>query len=111
MLKVQLWDGVSPINNVSAEEILANRKDIAANIEDVFLVVNEHDVVSEIQFGKTIASNYGMEPGMTTLEIAQAYLVKKEEEAAKVEEEKVTTDQLEKQVAKLTYDVMMLQNK
>lgn len=111
MLKVQLWDGVSPINNVSAEEILANRKDIAANIEDVFLVVNEHGVVSEIQFGKTIASNYGMEPGMNTLEIAQAYLVKKEEEAAKVEEEKVTTDQLEKQVAKLTYDVMMLQNK
>ena len=110
MLRVQLWDGVSPINNVSAEEILANRKDIAANLGDVFLVVNEYDVVSEIQFGKTIASNYGMEPGKTTLEIAEAYLVKKAEEAAAAAQEQLTTEQLQEEVAMLSYEVMMLQS-
>lgn len=110
MLKVQLWDGQTEINGVPAAEVLANRKDIANNLGDVFLVVNdEYDVVSEIQFGKTIASNYGMQPGMSTIQIAEQYLVEKQKEATAAEEEKLTVEQLQEEVATLSYDVMILQ--
>lgn len=109
MLKVQLWDGQTAINGVPAAEVLANRKDIANNLGDVFLVLNEHGVVSEIQFGKTIASNYGMQTGMSTIQIAEQYLVEKQKEAAAAEEEKLTVEQLQEEVATLSYDVMMLQ--
>lgn len=110
MLKVKVWDGESPINGVPAAEVLAVRKDIVNNLDDVFLVLDEHDVVSEIQFGKIIASNYGMQTGMSTLQIAEQYLVEKQKEAAAAEEEKLTVDQLQEEVAVLSYEVMMLSN-
>ena len=109
MQRVVIWDEVSPINGVPAERVLENRPDLVAAHGDIFLVVDDYNRVNEIQIGATIAANYGMEPGMELQAIADAYMVKKEEEAAAAEVERITNDELQEEVAILSYDVMVLQ--
>ena len=109
MARVELWDGKTAINGVPAEKILANRKDLANALGDIFLVVDDYNKVTEIQIGSIIASNYKMEPGMELQAIADAYMVKKEEEAAAVEAEMLSNEELQEEVAALSYEVMMLQ--
>lgn len=109
MARVIVWDEISPINGIPAETVLANRQDLVAAHGDIFLVLDNYNKVTEIQIGSTIASNYGMEPGLGLQEIADAYMVKKEEEAAAELEERVTTEELQKEVAELSYDVMVLE--
>ena len=109
MQRVVIWDEVSPINGVPAERVLENRPDLVAAHGDIFLVVDAYDRVNEIQIGATIAANYGMEPGMELQAIADAYMVKKEEEAAAAEVERMTNEELQEEVAILSYDVMVCQ--
>ena len=109
MQRAIVWDEVSPINGVEAEVILANRDDLVRAHGDIFLVVDEYNQVSEIQIGTVIAANYGMEPGMELQAIADAYMVKKEEERQAEELERMTTEELQEEVAVLSYDVMVLQ--
>jgi hypothetical protein len=109
MQRAIVWDEVSPINGVEAEVVLANRDDLVRSHGDIFLVVDEYNQVSEIQIGTVIAANYGMEPGMELQAIADAYMVKKEEERQAEELERMTTEELQEEVAVLSYDVMVLQ--
>ena len=109
MARVEIWNGKTAINNVPAEKVLANRQDLANALGDIFLVIDEYDKVTEIQIGSVIASNYGMEPGMELQAIADAYMAKKEEENAARQEEELTNEQLQEEVAALSYEVMMLQ--
>lgn len=109
MANIQIWDGKTSINGISAEQILANRQDLANALGDIFLVVNDNGKVTEIQIGSIIASNYGFDSSLDIQEIADAYMVKKEEERQQAEEEKITVDELQEEVATLSYDVMMLQ--
>ncbi|WP_270942525.1 hypothetical protein [Romboutsia lituseburensis] len=107
MLKTEIWDGTTPINGVSAESILENRKDIARNLNDVFLVVTDNAIVTEIQFGKTIADNYNIDVNKSLKEIAEEYLIIKEKET---KEESVIKDQttLEEQSKKI--DILQAEN-
>lgn len=107
---IQIWDGTTSINGISAEDILANRQDLRNALGDIFLVVNDNGKVTEIQIGSIIASNYGMSKDLTLQEIADAYIVKKEEEKQQIEEEKLTNEELQEEVALLSYEVMMLQS-
>ena len=109
MLYARVWDEKSPINGVPAEQVLANRQDLVAAHGDIFLVVDEYDKVSEIQIGKVIASNYNMGVELGLQEIAEMYLVKKEEEKAAAEQEVMINEELQAELAALSYDVMMLQ--
>ena len=109
MANVQIWNGTTSINGISAEQILANRQDLANALGDIFLVVDDYGKVTEIQIGSIIASNYGMEPGMELQAIADAYMAKKEEEKVAAQQEQVTNEQLQEEVAALSYEVMMLQ--
>ena len=109
MARVEIWNGKTAINNVPAEKVLANRQDLANALGDIFLVIDEYDKVTEIQIGSIIASNYGMEPGMELQAIAGAYMAKKEEENNAAQEEEMTNEQLQEEVAALSYEVMMLQ--
>jgi hypothetical protein len=109
MARVEIWDGKTAINNVPAETVLANRQDLVNALGDIFLVVDDYGKVTEIQIGATIASNYGMEPGMELQEIADVYMTKKEEEKAAAEQEQITNEQLQEEIAALSYEVMMLQ--
>ena len=109
MQRVVIWDEISPINGVPAERVLENRPDLVAAHGDIFLVVDDYNRVNEIQIGATIAANYGMEPGMELQAIADAYMVKKEEEAAAAEVERMTNEELQEEVATLSYDVMVCQ--
>ena len=109
MQRVVIWDEVSPINGVPAERVLENRPDLVAAHGDIFLVVDDYNRVNEIQIGATIAANYGMEPGMELQAIADAYMVKKEEEAAAAEVERMGVEELQEEVATLSYDVMVCQ--
>ena len=109
MARVVIWDEVSPINGVPAETVLANRPDLRVAHEDIFLVVDDYNRVNEIQIGSTIAANYGMEPGMELQAIADAYMVKKQEEEEAAEVERMGVEELQKEVAILSYDVMVCQ--
>lgn len=109
MARVVIWDEVSPINGVPAETVLANRPDLRVAHEDIFLVVDDYNRVNEIQIGSTIAANYGMEPGMELQAIADAYMVKKQEEEEAAEVERMTNEELQEEVATLSYDVMVCQ--
>ena len=109
MQRVVIWDEVSPINGVPAERVLENRPDLVAAHGDIFLVVDDYDRVSEIQIGSIIASNYEMSPGMSLQEIADAYMVKKQEEAEAAEVERMDVEELQEEVATLSYDVMVCQ--
>ena len=109
MANIQIWDGKTSINGISAEQILANRQDLANALGDIFLVVNDNGKVTEIQIGSIIASNYGFDSSLDIQGIADAYMAKKEEEKLQAEEEKLTAEELQEEVARLSYDVMMLQ--
>ena len=110
MLKIVIWDEKSPINGVSAEEILENRQDLASARGDIFLVSNEHDLVSEIQIGKVIASNYNLKAGLSLQEIGEAYLIKRAEEEELVRQEFISTEELQQEVALLSYELMVVQS-
>ena len=105
MQRVEIWDEVSPINGVPAESVLENRPDLVAAHGDIILVVDAYDRVNEIQIGATIAANYGMEPGMELQAIADAYMVKKQEEEEAAEVERMSVEELQEEVAILSYDV------
>ena len=109
MANIQIWDGKTSINGISAEQILANRQDLANALGDIFLVVNDNGKVTEIQIGSIIASNYGFDSSLDIQGIADAYMAKKEEEKLQAEQEKLTVEELQGEVATLSYDVMMLQ--
>ena len=109
MQRVIIWDEISSINGVPAERVLENRPDLVAAHGDIFLVVDDYDRVNEIQIGATIAANYGMEPGMELQAIADAYMVKKQEEAEAAEVERMSVEELQEEVAMLNYDVMVCQ--
>lgn len=109
MSKVKIWDGKTSINGISAEEILANRNDLARALGDIFLVVDDsEEIVSEIQIGKIISSNYGFEAGLSLQEIADKYMEVKAQEALEAEKERLTTEELQEEVALLSYEVMSL---
>lgn len=110
MLKIKIWDEKSSINGVSAETILANRPDLVAASGDIFLVVDNYDNVREIQIGAIIASNFQMEAGLSLQEIAEQYLIKREEEEEAAKLERLTVDELQEEVAILSYQVMVLQS-
>lgn len=107
MKSIKIWDGKSPINGVDAETILENRNDLRIALGDIFLVM-QGDVATEIQIGKTISTNYNMESGLSLQEIADLYLVKKAEEELNAEMERITNEELQEEVALLSYEVMML---
>ena len=109
MANIQIWDGKTSINGISAEQILANRQDLANALGDIFLVVNGNGKVTGIQIGSIIASNYGFDSSLDIQGIADAYMAKKEEEKLQAEQERLTVEELQGEVATLSYDVMMLQ--
>lgn len=108
-MRALIWDETSPINGVSAETVLANRPDLRAAHGDIFLVISNYNRVQEIQIGSVIADNYNMEPGKTLQEIADEYMIKKQEERESRKLEKSEIEILQEEVALLNYDVMVCQ--
>lgn len=109
---IEIWNGQTPINGIPAEEILAERRDLSNALGDIFLVKDEYGVVSEIQIGRIIASNYKMDPKFNLQQIADQYLVEKERERQEAEEARlneVTNAELQENIAMLSYDLMMMQ--
>lgn len=109
-MQIQLWNERTEINGISMEQILANRQDLqSAGVENIFLVVDEYDKVREIQIASTIAGNYGLDANLLVREVGEAYIAKKEEEERLAEQERITNEELQEEVAVLSYEVMMLQ--
>lgn len=95
---VRLWDGKTSINGVSAEKILESREDLKSALGDIFLVMQGQQVC-EIQIGKTISSNYEMDEGLTIEEIAENYLLKKEEELQKQKQEQLNINEMQNKIS------------
>lgn len=108
MLSVQVWDEISPLNGIPAEEIFANRDDLDRARGDIFLVFN-NGVLSQIEIGTIIRGNYGFAEDLSIEEIANQYLEMREMEAARARERQLTVEELQEQVAMLSYQVMMME--
>lgn len=107
MLTVQVWDEVSPLNGIPAEEIFANRDDLDRARGDIFLVYH-NGVLAQIEIGEIIRGNYGFDPNLSIEETANQYLETREIEAQKAKERQLTVEELQEQVAMLSYQVMMM---
>lgn len=107
MLTVEVWDEVSPLNGIPAEEIFANRDDLDRARGDIFLVYH-NGVLAQIEIGTIIRGNYGMSPDLSLQQIADEYLRLREEEAQQAKQRQLTVDELQEQVAMLSYQVMMM---
>ena len=108
MLRVEVWDEVSPINGVEAERIFEMRDDLARARGDIFLV-KQGDAVMQIEIGAIIKCNYGFDANLSIQEVAEQYLAKREEEEAKAQEEQMTVEEMQEQIAMLSYQVMMME--
>lgn len=108
MKSVKVWNGIDAINGISAERILADREDLANALGDIFLVMQGSQVL-QIEIGSIIRSIYEFDEEMPIQEVAEAYLAKHEEEKARAAEEQITIDELQEEVALLSYDNMMMQ--
>lgn len=106
---VKVWDGKESINGVPAEDILANREDLRRALGDIFLVL-VNGQVAQIEIGAIIKSIYNLDENLSIQEVAEAYLAIREEEEARVRQEQLTNEELQEQVAMLSYQVMMLEN-
>lgn len=106
---VKVWDGKESINGVPAKDILANREDLRRALGDIFLVL-VNGQVAQIEIGATIKSIYNLDENLSIQEVAEAYLAIREEEEARVRQEQLTNEELQEQVAMLSYQVMMLEN-
>ena len=109
MKRAIIWDEVSSINGISAEDVFANRADLVTARGDIFIVVDDYNNVNEIQIGSVIASNYGMESGLSLQEIADKYLLIIQQELEDAELERLSIEELQEEVATLSYDVMVCQ--
>lgn len=105
---VKVWDGKESINGVPAKDILANREDLRRALGDIFLVL-VNGQVTQIEIGATIKAIYDLDENLSIEEVAEAYLAKREEKEAREKEEKLTNEELQEQVAMLSYHVMMLE--
>lgn len=105
---VKVWDGKESINGIPAEEVLANRKDLERALGDIFLVL-VNGQVTQIEIGATIKSIYNLDENLSIEEVANAYLARREEEEAREREEQLTNEELQEQVAMLSYHIMMLE--
>lgn len=109
MKRAIVWDEVSPINGIPAEDVFANRDDLRLARGDIFIVVDDYNQVLEIQLGKIIASVYEMDPKLSLQEIADEYMLKRQQEEEAEAAELITNEQLQEEVAMLSYDVMLMQ--
>jgi hypothetical protein len=83
MKKYQLWDKVSPINNVNATHFLSNEP-FKSETGNIILIYGSNDRVSNIECKSILASHYGIDVNLPLDEFMTAYFSKLEEQ---VEEE------------------------
>lgn len=73
MFRYVIWDGVSPINNVPSEKVL-EREYLKNNLGDIFYIINEYDLPTEICIGINIKSTYKMPIDYTLEQVAKEYV-------------------------------------
>lgn len=112
MKTVEVWDKISPINGISAKEVIDSQR--IGISEEIFLVFNG-EKVEEIQSKNTISSNYNIDSNLSCEEVAQKYLeIKKEDELKskeyleKIEQDKNELEMLKIQNAKIIEELALL---
>ena len=83
MKQYQLWDKVSPINNVQASHFL-NQEPFKSETGDIILISGDNNRVSAVECKSILASHYGIDENLPLDEFMTAYFSKLEEQ---VEEE------------------------
>lgn len=109
MKHVKVWNGLDPINGIPANRVLENREDLANALGDIFLVMNG-DQVLQIEIGSVIRAIYDFSEELDIQGIADAYLIRKQEDDARQEQEVLTIEELQEEVALLSYDNMIMQS-
>lgn len=91
----KIWNKKDEIKGVSAEYVIKSHN--IKDYDEVFLVIDACEVVTQIQIVSTIKSVYGFDANLTAEETAQAYLdLKKEEENNIIKEQENLEDQAKK---------------
>lgn len=91
----EIWNEVSPINNVSSEKIFSYREDINEEIKNdgsIILIKKNETFVEEIAFESKLRNEYNFGQNLSVEEVAQEYLKtkQKEEDSSKDIENKIS---------------------
>jgi hypothetical protein len=78
MKKYQLWDRVSPINNVQASHFL-NQEPFKSEMGDIILIYGDNNRVSNVECKSILASHYDIDVNLPLDEFMAAYFSKLEE--------------------------------
>jgi hypothetical protein len=79
MKKYELWDRVSPINNVEASYFL-NQEPFKSETGDIILIYGDNERVSNVECKSILASVYGIDVNLPLDEFMNAYFGKLEEQ-------------------------------
>ena len=108
MITVKVCDEIESINGIEANEVFKMRKDLDNARGDIFLV-KEGDRVLQIEIGSIIKANYKFDTNLSIEETAQQWLIKHNEEIESQKAEELTLEEMQEQLALLSYQVMMMQ--
>lgn len=72
MLRVKEWNKKDKINGINAEQIM--REQGINEHDDIFLVIDNADNVTEIQFKNIICGIFDINVSLSTQEVAEEYL-------------------------------------
>lgn len=76
-MRYEIWDKVSSLNEVPAKQIIEELH--FKNDDEIFLIYDEYDRLTNIENAKNIQAIYKMRTSMTVDEIAQEYIKIREE--------------------------------
>lgn len=79
MKKYQLWDKVSPINNVEASYFLS-QEPFKSESGDIVLIYGDNNRVSNVECKSILASVYEIDENLPLDEFMTAYFIKLEEQ-------------------------------
>lgn len=71
-MKYKIWDKSESINGVEASEILDSTPFFKT--DEVFLILDDYDIVTNIESCKIIKSIYKLDKNMTVEEVAEYYI-------------------------------------
>lgn len=104
-MNYKIWNKIDKINGVDAEHFINNLA--IRETDGVFLIVDDNDNVSAVEIDRIIKNVYKLDSSLTTDEVAQEYIRIKKEEELLAMEERLTIEELQEEVAILSYEIMM----
>lgn len=96
-MKYKIWNKIDDINDINADIVIESHR--IKEKDEVFLILDKMDNVTEIQIKNTIISGYDLDVNLTVEEVAQKYIEIKEQEKIQIEKDQVTLEEVTKKIS------------